>query len=402
MPQDRGETEKKGTGSVGSGLGQGIGSALSGIQSSQQGGAGGTPGATRAQEEREALTQRASSLGGRLSSARSKATLADLRGSLGRLDSILSNMPAALESVRQGGYVYKGYLQKKVDVLREQWQGLRLRIDGEAAQRGRELSAEADRLQSRLSALGVNISAAALDAVERDIVGLEGKVQGVASALDSQFSTIEENAQQTNRQIEAIKALLERVAAATFRLRQGENPIEVVGAQYLTDGEKEGPKGFLYITDQRLLFEQHEKVATKKFLFVTTASESVQKLLIDVPVGAVERAAPSERGGFLSKKEILECSFVNADLSRAVFKLDADSEEWAALIGKVRSGDIAGEHVGAAAPAAAAAGAPAPAAPAAAAVPDLPTKCPTCGATLPELMRGQLSLTCQYCGSVVR
>jgi hypothetical protein len=398
MPQDRGDTQKKVPGGIGAQLGQAMGSAMSGQQ--QQ--AGGQPPVDRAAEERAQLTQRASSLGSRLSSARSKATLADLRGSLGRLDSLLSNMPAAIEAVRRGGYLYKGFLEKKAEVLREQWQGLRTRIDNEAAQQGRQLSAEADRLQARLSAMGANLSAATLDALERDIVSLEGKVQGVASALDSRFETIEQNAQQTNRQIDGIKALLERIASATFQLRQGENAIEMVGAQYLTDGEKEGPKGFLFVTDQRLLFEQNEKVATKKFLFITTESERVQKLLIDVPVGGVERAAPSERGGFLSKKEILECSFVNADLSRAVFKLDTDSDDWAALIGRVRTGDIAGEHVGAAAPAPGADGVPAPVPPAAAAPPALPTKCPTCGATLPELMRGQLSLTCDYCGTVVR
>ena len=116
----------------------------------------------------------------------------------------------------------------------------------------------------------------------------------------------------------------------------------------------------------------------------------------------MERAAPSERGGFLSRKEILECSLVNADLARAVFKLDADSEAWAALIGKVRSGDIAGEHVGTMAAAAAPAAGAAPAVPPPVAVPDLPTKCPTCGAQLPELMRGQISLTCEFCGAVVR
>jgi hypothetical protein len=326
--------------------------------------------------------------------------LGDLRGSLGQLDSLLSNLPAAIEEVRRGGYVYKGFLEKKAEVLREQWKGLRTRIDQEAAQQGKELSAEADRLQRRLSAMGSRLSTASLDAIERDIVSLEGKVQGVASALDKRFETIEQNAQQTNRQIEGVKALLERIASATFQLRQGENAIEMVGAQYLTDGDKDGPKGFLFVTDQRLIFEQNEKVATKKFLFITTESERVQKLLIDVPIGSVERAAPTERGGFLSKKEILECSFVKADLSQAVFKLSADSDDWAALIGRVRTGDIAGEHVGAPAPTPGAEGAPAP--PAAAAPADLPTKCPTCGATLPELMRGQVSLTCEYCGSVVR
>jgi ribosomal protein S27E len=32
-----------------------------------------------------------------------------------------------------------------------------------------------------------------------------------------------------------------------------------------------------------------------------------------------------------------------------------------------------------------------------------PTKCSTCGATLPaDIVRGQREITCEYCGSVIR
>lgn len=380
-----GGSQKGGSG-VGSQLGKGLGSAMS-----SQTPPGTPPGPGPALEERQRLAERANSLSGRLTQVRSSATLGDLRGSLGRLDALLNNLPAALEELRKGGYLYKGYLEKKIEVLREQWQGLRARVDSEAMQQGRMLSMEADQLQQRLSAMGGNLVAAALDALERDIVALEGKVQSAANTLQRLYDTIEQNGRQTDQQIKSAKQLLQHIAAATFRLRQGENPVEEVEAQYLVDGDN-GPKGYLFLTDQRLIFEQNENVATKKFLFITTASERVQKTLWEVPIGGVTQARPSEKGALMFKKEILELEVSGADIARATLKLDADSEDWAALIGRVRSGDIATEKVGAGAAAAEVQATPA----------NVPTKCPTCAAQLPELMRGETSLKCQYCGTIVR
>ena len=151
MSQDTGGSQKKSVDQIGQQLGQ----------------------QARAVEEAQALQQRASALGNRLSAARSQATLGDLRGSLGRLDSLLSGMPAALDEVRRGGYLFKGFLEKKIEVLRQQWQGLRVRIDTEAAQQGRILSQQADQMQQRLSALGGSPSAPLLDVLERRLIAVE-------------------------------------------------------------------------------------------------------------------------------------------------------------------------------------------------------------------------------------
>lgn len=411
MPEEKSRGLKKDVGGIGERVGKGVGSSISSQRQSgagrsvkQQSGAGARlrkeAGTTRpkpapaaptlSEEERSALSQRASSLGSRLSGVRTEASLGDLRSSLGRLDSSLNSLPAALEEVRQRGYVYRGYLENKIEVLRRQWQGLRDRVDSEAAQQGRLLMREADGLQRRLSRMGSDLHAATLDAIERDIDALEGKVDDVVRALQGTFDTIESNTHQTERQIQSVRWVQEQVAAASFGLRPEENAIEAVSAQYLTDGD-DGPKGILYLTDQRLLFEQKEDIATKKFLFVTTERERVQKLLLEAPIGGVQPQA-SERGALMFKKELLEVALTSADVSQALFRLEADSESWAALIGRVRTGEIAGERIDAEE-------APPPAAPTAAA----PTVCPTCGANITtEIVKGMQSVTCEYCGTVIR
>lgn len=377
--------QKGAPGGIGQQLGKAIGAGVS------PSGGPSPAGPSAAEQERVSLSERASRLGQRLSDIRSKAMLGDLRSSLDSLDSTLSGMPAALEEARRGGYVYKAYLEKKVEVLRQQWQGLRTRIDTEAAQQGRWLVQQADSIQQRLSAMGSNLNAPTLDSLERDASALESKVQDTARALEGTFSTLRSNALQTNRQIESLRTVLQRVGGATFRLRPAENIVDVVGAQYLTQGD-EGPKGFLFLTDQRLLFEQNEKVATKKFLFITTESEQVHKLLFEAPIGGV-RPEPSERGALMFKKELLKLSFTGAALSQALLRLEADSETWAALIRRVASGEIESERVGAEM-------VPAPVQVSTA---QIPSNCPTCGAGLTaEIVRGMTSITCEYCGTVIR
>jgi hypothetical protein len=350
----------------------------------------GTP--SPVEQEGTALSERADSLQTRLSDLRSEASLAGLRDRVEDLDSSLSGLPATLEEVRKGGYVYRAYLEKKVEVLRQQWQGLRQSIDREAAQQGQQLVRQADTLQRRLSGMGSRLEAAKLDSLERDIDMLAGKVGDAQRALQGTFDTIQSNVGQTEGQLRKVRWLLQQVSGASFRLRPEEFPVDGVEAQYITEGEKKGPKGVLFLTDQRLLFEQKEDVATKKFLFITTERKRMHELLLEAPIGSVQQSEAIERGAVF-RKDFLELAFgAQATVSQALFRIEADSDAWQALIGRVASGDIAQERVGAeTAPAVEVS------------VADVPTNCPTCGAGFTaEIVRGMQSISCDYCGTVIR
>ncbi len=111
-----------------------------------------------------------------------------------------------------------------------------------------------------------------------------------------------------------------------------------------------------------------------------------------MPVGQIDEVKSSQKG-FLGHKEMLELAFApEAHLSGALLRLiNADNEEWAGLIGRVKSGEIARERTRpkdeAVVEAARA----------------IPTKCPTCGGTFSaQIARGMREITCEYCGSVIR
>ncbi|MFO8037629.1 MAG: hypothetical protein R6U57_13480, partial [Anaerolineales bacterium] len=60
--------------------------------------------------------------------------------------------------------------------------------------------------------------------------------------------------------------MLTELSEVSFELLATESGIMAVKAVWAKSGKqrKEDPKGVLYLTDQRLLFEQKEKVTTKK------------------------------------------------------------------------------------------------------------------------------------------
>jgi hypothetical protein len=223
------------------------------------------------------------------------------------------------------------------------------------------------------------------------VEALEQKIEGAHSAVSAMYDGLQTNVNQTKSQIEEIGWLLDQLDQASFKLHPAEDPVAACTAQFL-ETNKEGPRGVLYLTDERLIFEQKEKKAKKKILFIATEKETVQELILSIPVGQIEKVETSQKG-FLGRKEMLALQFApEADLSSALLRLrGADNEAWAALIGRVQSGEIAKER----------------SRPKEAAVletiRDVPTKCSTCGATIEmEIVRGMRELTCEYCGSVIR
>ena len=77
--------------------------------------------------------------------------------------------------------------------------------------------------------------------------------------------------------------------------------------------DKTDPKGILFLTDQRLLFEQREEIATKKVLFVTTERKKVQEL----EKGAVKAvmSAVARRDALAGKLSKVVGTFDHADMT---------------------------------------------------------------------------------------
>ncbi|MGD8996986.1 MAG: hypothetical protein PVH80_02675 [Anaerolineae bacterium] len=302
----------------------------------------------------------------------------------------LSLLPPRIGELRSRGYVFRSFLEKKVGVLAEQWEETGVRAHREVSRRTRELERGAKEAESalRVAMAGGSTQVARAEAA---VQALEHKIDAAHASIQAMYDTLQRNVSQTESQIEQIEWLLEELDEASFQLHAAEDPVAASKCQFL-ETEKDGPKGVLYLTDERLIFEQKEKKATKKVLFIATEKERVQGLIFAVPVGQIEEVKASQKG-FMGRKEMLELLFTpEADLSGAMLRLrGADNEEWARLIGRVKSGEIARERTRPKDEAAVESARSAP------------TTCPTCGAALDvEIVRGMREITCEYCGTVIR
>ncbi len=349
-----------------------------------------TSAGTSSEESRAKLDE----LQDRLGDLQESLLLTSAHSDMGDLETALSLLPAEIEELRTRGYVFRSFLENKINVLAKQWDEIDSRVSREVSRRQRELGREADVAESALRQ-AMSGRASQVSRAESAIETLERKVKAALSAVEAMYGALQQNVNQTRSQVEQIRWLLDQVDEACFQLYPAEDPVTACQAQYM-ETKKEGPKGVLYLTDERLIFEQKEEKATKKILFITTEKEKVQQLIFEVPIGQIEEVKSSQKG-FLGRKEMLELLFApEADLSGATLRLrGVENEEWARLIGRVKSGEIAKERtrpkdesaVESAVEAARAA----------------PTKCPTCGATLSvEIVRGMREITCEYCGSVIR
>ena len=309
---------------------------------------------------------------------------------MAEVETTLSLLPTEIKQLRKRGYVFRSFLENKIDVLTRQWEEMQTNASSEMKRRIRELERDSDTAEAALNR-AMSGNASLVSRAESAISTFESKVDAARGAVEAMYEPVQENVTQTSTQAKEIQSLLDQIDEASFQLFPAEDAVSSCKAQ-LMETEKGGPEGLLYLTDERLVFEQKEKKATKKVLFIATEKEEIQQLVFAVPIGQIEEVKAGQKG-FMGRKEMLELLFTpEADLSGATLRLrGADNEDWAGLIGRVKSGEIGRERsrpkdesVVEAARAA-------------------PTTCTTCGAALDvEIVRGMREISCAYCGSVIR
>jgi len=343
-------------------------------------------------ELREQLQSEIWSLESRLSTLRREALLPQISDELEDIDTRLASLPVSIEKIRTRGYAFKKDLEARAEALREQWPELRVRVEGETEDLKRTLKVALDRAEREFASLRATFqrspssAQAILASCQSTIEGLEDKVQAAQENIEGMIDTFRQSVNQTVNEVEDIAWMFDQLDEASFGLRPQENPIEATEAVYLTEPKL---KGILYLTDQRLIFERKEDVVTKKVLFIPTKKKRVQEMVLDVPIGMVEECIGEEKG-FILHKEILGLKFSpKAPVREARFQLKEDSSAWRALIGRVLSGEIEKERAIPEVPPEE--------------VKEIPAKCPFCGAALPqEIVRGMTTITCEYCGNVIR
>ena len=344
------------------------------------------------------IKREVASLRAKIAELEKSTRLTSMHDSVEDIQTTVNNLDTKVADLRSRGFVYgKGWEEQAID-LANQWKQIHPNLSA-------KINAEANMLQKTFAPIGAQGTSLAsvkdnfaqaqniLNQLGPKIEAVESKVKAAEQQIRGMYDSFQGQANQFSREIREADWMLKQVEEATFQLLATEAVAKAVKAVWVKDGEedKSDPDGVLYLTDQRLLFEQKEEVATKKILFITTEKEKRHKLLFEAPVALVESVEISKDGFFKNKDNIKVHFAPGAPFDRVHFHIWQNCSEWQAGINRVKSKEIEKDRAVALDDEAVEK------------VKSAPSKCPSCGGNISQvIMRGQDTITCKFCGHVIR
>jgi len=324
-----------------------------------------------------------------------KVKLSSVRDRYSSLDSDINNLQTRIQKIRDRKYAFNKILEEQAKSFQRQWAVKRSGILSQITQESTALQNQLRPLESRVSALSLGSSpAATVKSIRSELSSFSSKVTSAESSITKLFNDLNNEVSAVKTNLSRIEKTLDYCDSASFGFLPTESVVRAVKATWTRDEneDKEDPDGILFLTDQRLIFEQREEIATKKVLFFTTERKKVQELEFEVPVFSIS-SVKSTKQGMLKNEDWLELEMDSGAFARsAKLHLDGQScDEWQALINKVKSREIDADRAIAVDEAAVEK------------VKAAPVICPSCGGTLSKpVLRGMDTITCDFCGRVIK
>ncbi|MCA9912881.1 MAG: hypothetical protein KC496_06015 [Anaerolineae bacterium] len=198
----------------------------------------------------------------------SRVKLTDIISETESLGSSIQTLPDDIAQIRQRGYTFHSYLEDKVVVLAERWDGVNDRIEDWLEEETTDLEDEVAAAAGLVSRLGGDVNSrhqkvveklsAVLDTMESQVSASEEKIQAL-------YGEVEREVSKTKAQVAKIEKYLDWLEAASFQLKPGEGLYIAAEAEWTDDKDK--PDGYLFVTDQRMIFEQNEKTGKRLGMF---------------------------------------------------------------------------------------------------------------------------------------
>ncbi len=309
--------------------------------------------------------------------------LAEPRAELEELENEVRSLERDLGELRARGYVIEKDLEGDIAILAAQWDRIKNNaiktLDIQAGILG-EQSKNISSLMSRVAGLSGNLAAA------RSVyMQLKSALASAAAQAGAALETVYGQFDDYAAEIEGLAAhldwvdwMLDALSTASFKLLSTESGVAATEALYARPG-MEAENGIVYLTDQRLLWEDRIDVYEVK---VEVALSQIENVSVKV--------VPDEDG---EDDEFLVFKFAGgAPLHEATFDLSAPvGEDWLKMVGRARNGDYTADRAVALDPAELER------------IKNAPVQCPNCGAQFASpILRGQTEVTCEFCGVVTR
>ena len=350
------------------------------------------------QSPAQEIASRIATLQSKVGDLQKSVRLTNTRDAVEDVQTEVKNLSQRLAGLRTRGYVFEKDLEPQAQAFVESWAMLSPNVQAQISSQSALLvnALRPIELQMpQLVAASSNPAAARgiLNSLEAAVDQLESKVDATDRMIGGMYDRFRDQVRSVSRHLDDVDYMLKNLAEATFNLLPTEAGIAAVKAVWCKSGkeQKEDPDGVLYLTDQRILFEQKEEIATKKVLFVATEKQKVQNLQLEAPVVLVDKVSTS-KAGMLKNEDHIEIAFeTGAPVQVAHFHIWQDCAVWQGLINRAKTKDFEAGRAVALDQAAVDK------------VKSAPTQCSSCGGAITKpVLRGQDSIKCEYCGFEIR
>jgi ribosomal protein S27AE len=306
--------------------------------------------------------------------------LKGIRDELAELENDVRALERDLAGVRSDGYAVESELEADVAILGVQWERVKTNAETTMEHQSALLSGQMTAIQKMLS----NLAAKSGDLagarplymqIKSAIASAEAQADATDATVLAQYDEYADEVEAIGAHLDWIAWMLEALSTASFRLLATESGVAAVEAIWEVPG-LEPENGILYLTDQRLLWE--DRIGDYE-LKIDVPLQQVKdvKIEVDKESGVEFLVVTYNSGAPLPK--------VRLQFSQPVV------DEWLQMVGRARSGDYSKDRTIPLEPVELEK------------VRNAPQQCPNCGAALTApILRGQARITCEYCGAVTR
>lgn len=324
-----------------------------------------------------------------------KVRLNSVRDRFSTLDTDINNLPTRVQKTRDRKFPFNKILESQTRSFQQQWMTKRGGVQNQLTQESNLLQNLLRPLEYRVQALSLgSTSIAAVSALKNDLESFSNKVSAAERTVTDLFDGLESEVSKVKSLLTQVEKTLDLSESASFGFLPTESVVRAVKAVWTRDEkkDKEDPEGILFLTDQRLIFEERDEVATKKVLFFTTERKKIQELEFEVPVFSITNVKATKQGVF-KNEDWLDLEFESGFFAHSArLHLDGQScTEWQALINQAKARELDADRAFAIDEAAQEK------------VKAAPVVCPSCGGTLSKpVLRGMETITCEFCGRVIK
>ncbi len=324
-----------------------------------------------------------------------KARLTSLRDEISGMDTGIQNLDVRIRRIRDRKYAFSKIFETQEADFRRQWVQKRPSVMVQLNRESTQLTNTLVPLERRAANLHtMPHPGGAAKRLKEEADAFESRVNAAESSIRAGYSDLKREVDKVESQLATIEKSLDFSDSASFGFLPGESLVQAVKAVWARNGKEQDddPEGILFLTDQRLIFEQREEVATKKVLFVTTERKTIQQLQFEVPVFSVS-SIKAEKQGVFKNQDWLKMDFEPGSFTNAAsLHIDGQScETWQALIMQAKTHQLDDDRAIALDQAAVEKARSAP------------EKCPNCGGAITKpVLRGMDSITCDFCGLKIK